>query len=55
MWACPEGHIRLSDKEDIRGIRVAFFNDSHGCTGCTFCAIVCPEVAIDVYKAGSKG
>jgi len=55
IWACPKEEIRLSDKDDIRGIKVAFFNDSHGCTGCTFCAIVCPEVAIDVYKAGSKG
>ena len=55
IWACPKGHITLSDEEDIRGIRVAFFDEGHSCTGCTFCAIVCPEVAIDVYKASSKG
>ena len=55
IWACPKEEIRLSDKDDIRGIKVAFFNDSHECTGCTFCAVVCPEVAIDVYRASSKG
>jgi len=24
--------------------------DPSKCTGCTFCAIVCPDVAIEVYK-----
>jgi len=55
VWACPKGHIRLSDAADIRGITVACTGDSHGCTGCSFCAIVCPEVAIDVYKMTATG
>jgi 2-oxoglutarate ferredoxin oxidoreductase subunit delta len=55
VWACPTGHIKLSDTADIRGITVACTNDRHKCTGCSFCAVVCPEVAIDVYKMATAG
>ncbi len=55
IWACPKGQIRLSINEDDRGIRVASFNENdQSCTGCTFCGIICPEVAIEIYKASSK-
>ena len=50
VWACPKGHIKLNDTADIRGIKVACANEKNKCTGCSFRAIVCPEVAIDVYK-----
>ncbi|MFO7599460.1 MAG: 4Fe-4S binding protein [Candidatus Desulfacyla sp.] len=53
VWACPTGHIALSDTTDIRGIRVACTDDSHGCTACNFCFTVCPDVAIDVYKTAA--
>jgi len=54
--ACPQKNIRLSEEEDLRGIRVACHDDSDECNACKFCYEVCPDVAITVYKsqAGSK-
>jgi 2-oxoglutarate ferredoxin oxidoreductase subunit delta len=50
IWACPKGQIALSDQVDHRGIRVATFDEKRQCTACSFCAIMCPDVAIRVYK-----
>jgi 2-oxoglutarate ferredoxin oxidoreductase subunit delta len=32
------------------GYLPAVFNDNGECTGCAICALVCPEVAIEVYR-----
>lgn len=53
IWVCPKDHIRLSETEDVRGIRIACSNEK-GCTGCTFCALVCPDLAIKVYRMSLK-
>ena len=55
IWACPKGHIKLAEQGDHRGIRIACFDEALACTGCTFCAIICPDVAIEVYKDTQKG
>ena len=47
---CPTKNIRLSEEEDLRGIRVARHDDSDECNACKFCYEVCPDVAITVYK-----
>lgn len=48
--ACPKGQIGLSEQENLRAIRIACFGENGACTGCTFCAVICPDVAIEVYK-----
>ncbi len=48
--ACPKKNIHLSEKEDLRGIRVACHDDSYECNACKFCFEVCPDVAITVYQ-----
>ena len=48
-------HLGLADQEKLKGIRFACFDDAQACTGCTFCAIICPDVAIEVYKDTQKG
>ena len=50
ITACPQECIKLSDRADLRGIRLAILTDNPECTGCTLCAVICPDVAIDVYK-----
>ncbi|OPY71116.1 MAG: Pyruvate synthase subunit PorD [Syntrophorhabdaceae bacterium PtaU1.Bin034] len=48
---CPKKAIALSGKLNLKGYFVAELNSDNGCTGCATCAVVCPEVAIEVYKA----
>jgi 2-oxoglutarate ferredoxin oxidoreductase subunit delta len=53
---CPENLIAVSDKLNQKGYYPAEFTETDGnnedrkCTGCTTCAIICPDVAIEVYR-----
>ena len=50
---CPKDAIVISDKLNLKGYFVAEFKEKPQaeCTGCATCAIVCPDVAIEVYKS----
>ncbi len=39
----------MSDEVNTSGYLPAALKDSDECTGCAVCALVCPEVAIEVY------
>ena len=59
---CTNGLIKVSGELNIKGVKPAYFSGgkparlkskserSGGCTGCTMCALVCPECIIEVYK-----
>ena len=47
---CPKKLIILSDTLNQAGYLPSVFKDSKECTGCATCAVVCPEVAIEVYR-----
>jgi 2-oxoglutarate ferredoxin oxidoreductase subunit delta len=47
---CPKKAISLSGILNMKGYFVAEFHTDNGCTGCGTCALVCPDVAIEVYK-----
>ena len=53
---CPKQLIVASDKLNQKGYYPARFTDSgnntndHKCIGCSTCAIICPDVAIEVYR-----
>lgn len=47
---CPESMISTSDKLNASGYLPVSFSNSGACTGCASCAIVCPDVAIEVYR-----
>jgi 2-oxoglutarate ferredoxin oxidoreductase subunit delta len=47
--ACPKDCLALSEGLNARGYRFAA-RVTDGCTGCAACAIVCPDVAITVYR-----
>jgi 2-oxoglutarate ferredoxin oxidoreductase subunit delta len=47
---CPKKVIVQSAKLNAAGYQSAEFKDDGECTGCAICAIVCPEVAIEVYR-----
>lgn len=48
--ACPKKLIVLSKEMNEQGVFPAEFQDKGECTGCTLCAEVCPEVAIEVWR-----
>jgi 2-oxoglutarate ferredoxin oxidoreductase subunit delta len=53
---CPNHRIGPDKSLNQKGYIPACFNENSAeglksCTGCCQCAIVCPEVAIEVYRA----
>ncbi len=49
---CPLKHIKKGRSFNEAGYKPVVFLEKKGkpCTGCSACAIICPEVAIEVYK-----
>ncbi|MFA5079893.1 MAG: 4Fe-4S dicluster domain-containing protein, partial [Dehalococcoidia bacterium] len=51
IYFCPQKVIIQSSKLNAAGYLPAALKDNGDCTGCAVCAIVCPEVAIEVFRA----
>ena len=47
---CPKKLIVLGDKLNDKGFLYVKFKDGADCSGCTFCAIMCPDCCIEVWK-----
>ncbi len=47
---CPTKSISMSEELNLKGYFVAAFDPATGCNGCGTCALMCPEVAIEVVK-----
>lgn len=47
---CPKKSISLSEQLNPKGYFIATFDPDTGCNGCGYCALMCPEVAIEVEK-----
>jgi NAD-dependent dihydropyrimidine dehydrogenase PreA subunit len=47
---CPKKVIQLSEQLNVKGYHYAEYK-GEGCIGCANCAVMCPEVAIEVYRA----
>ena len=47
---CPKKIITTSKKLNFKGYFPAVLKAKDKCTGCALCAIICPEVAIEVYR-----
>jgi 2-oxoglutarate ferredoxin oxidoreductase subunit delta len=51
--ACPQGSLQLSPKINAQGYHYAVLIQDN-CTGCTNCALVCPDAVITVYRGTKK-
>lgn len=47
---CPKHILYKSTEINSRGYRPVGVNDSHKCTGCNICSMVCPDFAIYVVS-----
>jgi len=51
IMCCKQGAIVKGESYNAKGYIPAKFDPSQGkCNACQTCAIVCPEVAIEVYR-----
>lgn len=50
IGACPEQILRLADQFNRQGQHFAECFDVQACTACTFCAIMCPDSAIQIWR-----
>lgn len=50
IYACKEGQIQTGSHYNSKGYRPVVFIENGQCTGCTLCAVTCPEIAIEVYR-----
>lgn len=56
IHVCPLQLIAPSDRMNQKGFCSASFSEKQlkkeerKCTGCSLCAVCCPEVAIEVYR-----
>jgi 2-oxoglutarate ferredoxin oxidoreductase subunit delta len=48
--ACPKKIIKLAPTLNNFGYREAYLASPEECTGCGRCYLICPDVAIEVYK-----
>lgn len=51
--ACPQESLELSPNINALGYHYAVLIQDN-CTGCTNCALVCPDAVITVYREGKK-
>ncbi len=51
--ACPQESIQLSPAINAQGYHYAVLIRDN-CTGCTNCALVCPDAVITVYRETKK-
>lgn len=47
---CNRDCIVPSTEYNLKGYHPVSFNDNGKCNGCSLCAIICPDVAIEVYR-----
>jgi len=47
---CPKGVLAMSKHFNEKGYCPAEVADADACIGCTSCALICPDCAIEIFK-----
>ncbi|MGV8074125.1 MAG: 4Fe-4S dicluster domain-containing protein [Syntrophobacteraceae bacterium] len=50
ITVCKKANIVPTDKVNADGYRPVKQKDDADCNGCALCALICPEIAIEVYR-----
>jgi 2-oxoglutarate ferredoxin oxidoreductase subunit delta len=54
MTYCPKHALKVSESYNSLGIHPMMLDDEEACGGCTFCAVVCPDAAIEIKECGEE-
>ena len=49
---CPRDCLALGEELNSRGYHPVALKDEHDCHGCRICALVCPDICIEVFRDG---
>jgi len=52
--ACPMQILSMSKEINLKGYFFATLTEPTKCIGCRICAIMCPDVAIEVHTHGTQ-
>lgn len=47
---CKKGVISIEEKVNEKGYHYAVPSSQENCVGCSMCAIMCPEAAIEIWR-----
>jgi len=51
ITVCRQGNLAFSTQLNSGGYHPVVFKDNGKCNGCALCALMCPDCAIEVYRA----
>lgn len=50
VHACPKKILSIGKIVNDRGFYTVEMQDQSKCIGCAFCALICPDLALEVYR-----
>ncbi len=50
ITACPKNVLAVGNEVNAKGYPYVYMANPDNCIGCTMCALICPDAAIEVYK-----
>lgn len=50
VHACPKHILSIGEIANNKGYYIVEMKDQSKCIGCAFCALICPDLALEVYR-----
>lgn len=50
VHACPKKILSIGETANSKGYYSVEMKDQSACIGCAFCALICPDLALEVYR-----
>lgn len=47
---CPKGVLKIGNRANSKGYYTVVAIDQETCTGCGVCGIMCPDLALEIYR-----
>ncbi|KLU65158.1 NAD(P)H-quinone oxidoreductase subunit I, chloroplastic [Desulfosporosinus acididurans] len=50
VHTCPKKILKIGDKANSKGFYAVEMTDQSLCIGCAFCGLICPDLALEIYR-----